>query len=238
MVRKVLAFHIIFMILVLTNAHALLSDQALQPDIDLIKVNGAARVSAEPDRARINMRVFEITLSIIEAKQAVDKKVLRIQTMMIEAGLEAADIGTANFRVYETPEPYPPVHKGDEQDRVKKYTVSRDVIVVVRDLEKLDRVLDAAISLGTNEVQGVDFYSSKEDELRREALMLAAENAKAKAEALASKFGCTVGKATVIQEGGGYNPAPFMAERAMAASGFMQGEIDIEAQVYVEFEIK
>ncbi len=236
MVRKVLALVLCSVIVAGADVRAMAGEET--PAVDLIKVNGAAEVSVEPDRGRINMRVFEITQSIIEAKQAVDRKVLKIQSMMIETGLEAADIATANFRVYETPEPYPPLGKDEGQEKVKKYTVSRDVIVLVRDLEKLDRVLDAAISLGTNEVQGVDFYSSKEDTLRREALMLAAEDARAKAEALAGKFGRTLGKATVIQENSGYHPGPFMAERAMAASNFMQGEIDITAQVYVEFEIE
>ncbi|MBN2266811.1 MAG: SIMPL domain-containing protein, partial [Candidatus Babeliaceae bacterium] len=59
-----------------------------------------------------------------------------------------------------------------------------------------------------------------------------------KAKVLAGKFGCELGKVVLIQESGGVRPMPMLMERSMAATGFAQGEVEITAQVYAEFEIK
>ncbi|MFC1809199.1 SIMPL domain-containing protein [Candidatus Omnitrophota bacterium] len=233
-IGMVLCVCVVFLMSMCANA----DETTHEHDMDLIKVNGSATVLSEPDEARIRMKVTENTTSIIEAKKNVDKKVIKIQNMMIEAGLKESDINAANFRVYKTPKPHPRQSLPISISEPIEYTISRDVTAVVKDLTRLDQILDAAIRIGTNEVQGVDFYSSKEEELRREALERAAENAQEKAAALAAKFGRSVGAVRLIQESGGIRPVAFRAENAIAVSGFSQGEVDITAQVYVEFEIE
>ena len=86
------------------------------------------------------------------------------------------------------------------------------------------------------------------DEKYQEALKMAVEMAKNKADAMAEAAGMTVVKAVNISEDGYYPQARYntagasakqmMMEDAAADMGVMPGEVSIEAQVSVTFEME
>ena len=87
------------------------------------------------------------------------------------------------------------------------------------------------------------------DEKYQEALKKAVEMAKGKADAIAEAAGMTVVRAVNIEEGGYYPQARYntlasskqmmaVTEDASADMGVMPGEISVEAQVNVTFEIE
>lgn len=206
----------------------------------VIKVSGTGVVSAKPDRARLHMQVTQLDKSVVAAKKTVDGKVSQVQKMLLDEGVKSDGITTSSLSVYE--ERSEPFSGAGSQDASKptRFRVSRDIIVKLEDISKLDRILDKAINLGTNSVQNIEYYSSKVDELSFEAMRKASEDASKKAAFLAKQFGCSVGKAQQIEyDYRGREPQPMLMGAARAgAPSFLQGTMDVTATVNVVYQIE
>jgi hypothetical protein len=74
------------------------------------------------------------------------------------AGVAKKDIQTSNFSV-QPKYVYPKQTSNGEQQppRIVGYTVSNSVSVIVRDLEKLGTIMDAVVSSGVNQMNGLSF---------------------------------------------------------------------------------
>ena len=73
--------------------------------------------------------------------------------------------------------------------------------VTLRDLIKLDTLIDRAIQTGANRQFAVTLQSSREKELREQALSMAIEDAKSQAARLAAGFGVKLGPVRSIRPG-------------------------------------
>jgi uncharacterized protein YggE len=71
----------------------------------------------------------------------------------------------------------------------------------VRRLDDVGRVVDAALAKGANQINSLQFYSSKADSVRRAALAAAVANSRADAEALARAAGGSLGQLIEITTG-------------------------------------
>src|SRR5439155_19103090 len=91
-------------------------------------------------------------------------------------GVLAEQLSTSNYSVQPEMQ-YAP--NGQAPPRVVGYTVTNTVRVEVRRLDDVGRVIDAALSKGSNEMSGLQFYSSKADSVRRSALAVAVVAARA-----------------------------------------------------------
>ena len=86
----------------------------------------------------------------------------------------------------------------------------------------------------------------KQEELEKEALTRASENARANAEAKAALFGAEIGDAISISDtssGGGFpTPIPYLedaaAETSEASLPFQPGQDEYTLTVYVTYELK
>lgn len=114
--------------------------------------------------------------------------------------------------------------------------------------ENAGKIITASVASGVNELDSVQYLCSDYDEKYQEALKMAVEMAKNKADAMAEAAGMTVVKAVNISEDGYYPQARYntagasakqmMMEDAAADMGVMPGEVSIEAQVSVTFEME
>ncbi|RJQ65273.1 MAG: DUF541 domain-containing protein [Desulfobacteraceae bacterium] len=203
--------------------------------IPTVQVAGEGSVSVAPDRARLMMRVSEIRPSVADAKAAVDRMGMQIQKMLTETGIEKSQINASELliqRVDRVPLP--------QGQRKETYHVSRQITVIIADIAKLDTVLDRSVSLGTNEIWQVELYSSREQDLKLEAMRLAARDARRKAETLADEFNRVLGKVHMAEhEFGGSSPVYRMAlQEHGAAAEFSRGTLRIEARVAVVYELQ
>jgi uncharacterized protein YggE len=73
--------------------------------------------------------------------------------------------------------------------------------VTVHQISKTGAVIQAAVDAGATSFSGVDLSSSKVEDLYRQALGLAFDEARAKAQELADRAGATLGPAITITEG-------------------------------------
>jgi uncharacterized protein len=110
----------------------------------------------------------------------------------------------------------------------------------------LPDVVTRVVQRGANRLHQVSYELSNRDEARNAALRIAVENARSKAELMASVLGERLGPVRTITEQQFDFPRPmYRAEVAMAADAaapepeaFASGEIEVRATVQLQFYIQ
>ncbi|MES0874980.1 SIMPL domain-containing protein [Sinimarinibacterium thermocellulolyticum] len=210
-----------------------------------IAVSGHGEVTTLPDRARLSLAVDALDGEVKAAEAEVNRIVRRYLETLGSIGVDDRDISTTGISLQ-------PEYVWDEAARQQKlvgYRARRDIQVLVRKLDRLGDVILGATEAGVNHVHPPMLESSEADALVREALVRAAKDAQARAQALAGALGVKLGSARVVREAGQALPPPqpykMMAMRAEAAldaggnpqMGINAGEIRIAADVSVEFDL-
>jgi len=195
-----------------------------------MQITGHGEVVAAPDTAFITSGVTSQGETAKEALDANNEAMAALIETLKAAGIESADIQTSGFSVSPN---YVYTDARDQNGyqlppKIVGYTVSNGVTVHVRALESLGAVLDQAVTVGANTINGVTFAVEDPSELYNEARKLAFADALAKAELYADAAGTELGALALISEQIGYAPPqPYMV-KAEAAS-FDRGIVPVEA---------
>jgi uncharacterized protein YggE len=104
------------------------------------------------------------------------------------------------------------------------YTALNNVDVQVRDLDQLGTLLDAAVAAGANTISGIRFVASDDLALTEQARAAAMDDARQKAEQLASLAGASLGPVISLSEGAA-GPTPIFGGDTTAGIG---GAVPIE----------
>lgn len=207
-----------------------------------ITVVGEGKVTIKPDIARANIGVEVMRKSVKEASDANKAALESVLDTLKQNGIEEKDIQTSGFSIYA--ERFGP--EGPLPEDQTNYRVSNNVSVVIRDLEKVGAILDAAIEAGANNIYGIEFGLDNTESAQAEARKEAVTNARAKAEELAELNGVTVGMVVSVSEvvgnnGGYYNASNFtQLDRAMGGGGgtpVTPGELNLTMQLQVVYAI-
>ena len=196
-----------------------------------ITVSASGTVSVEPDQARITSGV---TADGASAREALTNNTAAMQKVIAglkESGIDAKDIQTASFRV--EPRYTRPIE--GQAAKIDGYSVTNEVQVLVRDLDKLGDILDRLVTAGANQTAGLNFEVSKAETLLDEARQQAVANALRRAKLYAAAAGAEVGEVLSIVEGGGEPPRPMVMARAMKAQAvpIERGTETLEANVTI-----
>jgi uncharacterized protein YggE len=193
-----------------------------------LTVVGTASVTTVPDRADFS---FGVANDAATAAGAIDANADRLAEVILalrRAGVAAPDLQTEVISLST---------RREKGKGIVGYTASSSVTARVRALGRAGSVVDAAVRAGATEVYGPSFARSDPDELYRRALRQAYADAHAKAQALASSAGVTLGRMIEAQESGSD-----VAERAVMAAPSADmpiepGTAEIRAQVTITFAI-
>jgi uncharacterized protein len=203
-----------------------------------ITVSATGTAEAEPDRARITSGVSTEAETAREALTKNTETMTKIIGELKSKGIEPKDIQTASFNV----EPVMDYSKDGQPPKVRGYRVGNQVVVLVRNLDKLGEVLDDVVSAGANQIQGLAFEVSKEDTLKDDARKEAVANALRRAKLLAAAAGAEVGNVLQISEettsSGPVMYAPRLAKVAAASVPIEAGTSTLEARVTVTWALK
>ena len=204
-----------------------------------IVVNGTGEASARPDMAVISAGVVVQADSASTALAGNTRAMNAVLEQLRAAGLDAADIQTAQFAVSPMFEMRRPDPETTEPPRIVGYQVSNQVTARVRDLDRLGAVLDALVGAGANNIDGPSFEIADPKQLEGEARDAAVADAIAKARRYAAAAGVRLGEIISIEEGGSYAPPrPMMRAEAMTADvPIAPGQTEIFASVTMVFEI-
>ena len=215
--------------------------QGAGPPPPSLVVTGNAEVSATPDRALVSLG------TVVEAKTALDaqKQIAQVMQRVIKdikaQGIPEEKIRTVGLSLNPVyAQPAPKAGQPPEAPRIVGYQASNTVRVQVDDIERTGAVIDAGIGAGANQVNSLSFDLRDDLTLRKQALQLAAQEARAKAEAIASALNLQLGEVIEVSEEGGQPPHP--AERRFAVSAaadtpVQPGQVQVSAGVNVRFRL-
>lgn len=205
----------------------------------VVKTTGTAEIKVTPDRAVIQVGVERQSATAKAAKAAADGVSRRLLAVLKAQGIEDKDIQTTYLDLQ-------PTSYYQKQVRINNFTATQSLSVTVRDLTKLDGVMDAVMSAGANRIDGIQYESSELRKYRDQARDEATKAAKEKAVALAQALGNQVGKTYSIEEvqqwdgypmlGGLSANASFERTRTPAPST-APGQLTVTASVIVSFDL-
>jgi len=209
-----------------------------------ISISGIGEVTSAPDTAFVNSGVTSQGATAREALDANTKAMGELIETLKAAGIEARDIQTSGFSVN------PNYVYSDARDangyqlppKITGYQVYNNVNVRVRELAKLGSVLDKAVTVGANTINGVSFSVADPSKLYDEARKAAFADAKNKAGLYAEVAGEELGSIRNISEVQGMgSPQPYMmkASADMASAGAVPiegGELSYSINVQVTWD--
>lgn len=206
----------------------------------MVSVEGEAEAFIVPDRASVTIGVETEGSDVKKIKAENDKRVRALFTALKALGIDEKDVQTSNLQIE-------PVYnyRPDSKRELVKYVMRNVVHVTVRDLEKVEGVVDAGVDGGVNVLNSVEFETSKSKSIRDSLRIAAAKDAQRKAGDLATAVGAKVGKPVSISESGGYQPQPMYRAKAMmmaadAESGtpVSAGQMVVRVTVNAVFELE
>ena len=190
---------------------------------DLFSSSGEGKATAVPDSATVSLGVTAQGSTVAEAQNKANQTADKIISAVKKLGITDKDIKTTNYSVNPDygqgggiqPLIYPPVPINNGNQAITGYTVTQNLEIKVKPIEKANKVVDAGTSNGANLVGGVNYTFSDElqKSLENQARVQAVNNAKDKAQSLANAAGVHLGRVINVVEIGNGFPQP-MAMKA------------------------
>lgn len=212
------------------------------PEGPHVVTSGTSSVDATPDIATLAIEVSVSSKDAAQAKKQVDERVAQYFDFLQKNNIEKKDISAANLR---TQPEYDYLKTGESV--LKGYRAVRQVQVTLRQLDKLNGLLDGALKSGLNEIRAVELGVAKPDVYRDQARQKAIENATQQAASLAKGFNAKLGPVYSIRyHVANYQPMPVArmykaagaAAENDAAQTYEQQSIHFDDQVDVVFELQ
>ncbi len=220
---------------------ATITVQNLDSTINKVTVTGREEVKVVPDMAQIEY-------SIYTKADTAENCQTRNSTDLSNAIETLKSLGVAETSIQTSAYGLNPVYDWKSADQaVTGYEMTTRLTVSDIPIDDAGKIISESVAAGVNGIDSVSYFSSQYDENYQAALKGAMEVAQAKAQALAEAGGRTLAGVVRVEESG-YNPtvrnstysAPGAAksEAAAADMAVMPGEVTIEAQVTVDYEIQ
>lgn len=202
-----------------------------------ITVSGEGKIKVTPDYAIISIGVENTGADAAEVKKKNDATVDAVIKYLKGFKLPTSD--------YQTKQVY--LHKNYDYTKKKySYVASQQISITLKDLSKYDTMMMGLVDTGINNIQGVEFKSTKVAQFESDARKAAVADAKTKALDYASALSQKVGKAIMVSDNSQtHYPVPMMyamkagaAEDAMPRETLAIGEIEITANVTISFSLE
>ncbi|MBN1265490.1 MAG: SIMPL domain-containing protein [Anaerolineales bacterium] len=193
-----------------------------------ITVSSEGTAYGEPDQVSIQIGVETFGESVVSVSSQNEVVMKGLFEAIMEEGVLREDIQTSNYSVWSESQYNESGYQG-----IAGYRVTNQVSIIVRQIDNLSQVLQAAMDSGANNIYGVTFGVSDSQPLRSEARHDAVANAEQVAQELASLSGQELGPVISITEvtayngmmdytraqsgGGGDAPAPSIAPGLVSA---------------------
>lgn len=219
------------LLLLLLTPLAAGAQQNSTPEPPVVVTSGEGLVQATPDRAWITISAETRAGNPRDAQRRNVEAMTPVIARLRAAGIPAEAIRTVGYDLQQ------------EWDYVNNQRVSRGYVarntidVRVDTIDRIGELLEMAVGSGATSVGGVRFDLKDRARLEREALRLAVEDARARADAAAAGAGRSIDRVLRIdaQSGGAPVPMPRVAllreQAASDAPPIAAGQMEIRAQV-------
>lgn len=200
-----------------------------------IVVGGSAQQEATPDEATVRLGVIRQASSAQAAQEQANAAVTEILAAIGKLGVAPQKIQTSRLTLR-------PNYRG-EPPRIASYNASNIIAVQLDDLSRVGPVIDAGLSSGANELDGVQFGLKNDTAVRERALRDAVMEARRKAEVIAEALGVRLAGVLEVSESGvsitNLEIRQGLAGRAGLAADtpVSPGQLDVTANVTVKYRI-
>jgi uncharacterized protein YggE len=156
-----------------------------------------------------------------------------------KAGVEDKDIQTTMYNLQ-------PVYDYTREGSVfKGYSLDQQVSVKIRNLDKINDVMDGATSGGATTVGSLSFTVDDMEKVKSEARIKAIEQAKQKAQDLTKQSGLRLGKLINVSEGYFGSPTPMyglgsanaIMDKVSVAPSIQTGQSEVTVSVSLTYQI-
>ena len=229
-------------------------------DFNLISVTGKAEVQVVPDEVHVSFSIQKNDKSLKEAQKKNDEvadKLLRIMKNKLEIDEKYIQTNFINVnpvytyvRCNHNQKFVPSVEQNCNTQVFSHFETKKGIAVILKDTDKLEKLLEEAVDAGVTNINNVSFQSSKYDELLKKAQLMAAKDAKSNAEAIANALDVEVGEPYRINVNShNQYPTPQPPHMRMVAMSSMEsdasgggtislGRLTITANVSAQFVIE
>jgi|GEM_PF-900319 len=156
------------------------TDKSLSPRIE---VQSRGLFESVPDIVTLNVGVRARGDTAKAASDEVNQKMEAILAELDKAGVDKKDYRTINFNIS------PQYNYNGDEPQLYAFEASNNLVVKVRDVEKVGEVLATLLDAGANEVQDVSYKLEDPSEAYTKALNMAVKNAGEKAVTIAEAAG-------------------------------------------------
>lgn len=209
-----------------------------------IQVNSSEKITIIPDIAEVVYSVRTENKEAATCQQNNSEAVAQVIELLKGLGIKETSIQTSDYYMH-------PIYSyKNNTTKVVGYEATTTLTVSDLAIDGLGEILAQSVSTGINTIQSITYQASKYDECYQEALTAAINSAYQKAEGMATAAGCSIGHVISIQETSGYSEARYTdyarvgqlnaaKEQALADSSasIMPGEIEVEAEIVVEYQL-
>ena len=206
----------------------------------MVSSSATGKVEATPDMAVIRGRVSAQAESSAQAMDQASKQFDSVIRYVEQQGLDMKDLHAAQILVQPQW-----LYARDKPRRITGYMATGSFTLKLRDNAKLSQLYGGLVDAGANQLDAVTFEFSNYDALELQAISLAVEKAKRKAQAGLTPLGQTVGRVQNMNVNTQSNPRPMMRmanmameDSAAAAPKVNVGEQTIQATVSVSFYVE
>jgi len=203
-----------------------------------LSVTGKGEVLASADIAFLQIGVERTEKTATEAQYTAAKKSQNIVASLEKMGIAKDKIETVSFNLY------PKFEYDKGESKFVGYTASNQIKVIIEKLEEMGKIIDATIAAGATNISGLNFSLKDESPYKKIALQKAFEDAKGKAEILASSSGQILDKIQRIQESEVGIISPLVEARVMSAGAgggaetpITPGKVKVQARIEVTYEL-
>lgn len=204
-----------------------------------VSFSGQGKVAATPDVAVVDLAIVTEAATSKAAQDENSQKSKAVVDFLKKQGIDDKDIKTSGYNIY------PQYDYTSGRSVLRGYQVSQSIQVKVRDLEKIDTVLDGVVTAGANQINQLQLTIDDPVALQEEARNQAIKDAKAKADRLEDQLGISLGRIIGFSEneGGPMPPIFYKADSAVGGRGgggpaVPTGENEIIVNVTITYQIR
>ena len=215
------------------------SGYGLNNNINQISFAGEGKVYTKPDIAFVDVSVVTQGTQIKDVQDANTKKMNKVITFLKSSGVDEKDIKTTNYNLYPQ---Y--TYENNKIPQIMGYQINQTLNIKIRNLDNIGTILQGGVDVGLNKVNSLYFGVENDEQLKEDARKIAIDDAKKKAEILASQLGVRLIKITGFSDNIVCYPVPMYDAKAYSQSGgggtpnIQTGQNEITVNVTITYEIK
>ena len=198
-----------------------------------LSATGSVRVA--PDMATVSAGVVTQAASAAEALSANSQAMNGVFAALRRAGVPEDDVQTSNLQINPVWSGGYSSNGGESERRITGYQATNTVTARVSDLDNLGQTVDALVSSGANQLQGVNFGLEDRDDAMNEARRRAVAELGQLRSLYGDALGVNIGRLVEFSEGSNYSPPqPMMFARSEAmndSTPVAAGQLDISVTV-------